>query len=156
MKKFWVLVLLIPLVGFLLVAKNKVLVKNLPSPTPTFTIPRLNTDNLWSLIENWRQSKGLKPYIKDQRLCDIASDRVDDFDYNHSGLYAKYSNYPYVISENLVWNSADETAALDQWLNSPTHLENLEKPYTHSCIACVNRYCVQIFSSFSTDKNNPY
>lgn len=117
--------------------------------TPTKPV-ELKADKLWSLIQDWRESQGLQPYIEDQRLCKIAEDRVDDKDYSHEQFMVKYdtSEYPYAMQENLVWNAMQESDALEWWLNSPPHRATLEKPYTHSCLATDKNYAVQIFSSF--------
>jgi len=96
-------------------------------------------------MENFRNRS---KYIKDERLCTIAKDRVDDTQLdNHQGFIEKYSSYPYVIQENLALVSS-EKKMLKEWLASPGHAAALRKPYTHSCIVCQDRYCVQIFSSF--------
>ncbi len=114
-----------------------------PPPKPP------SADKLFSLINEWRKSQGLTPYIKDNRLCAIAIDRADDkiLD-NHVGFMRKYdtAQYPYVMQENLV-SVEKEPIMLKGWLNSPPHRAALEKPYLYSCVAC-DKQCVQIFSSF--------
>ncbi len=153
MKKFLLFLPVLLIVVFLLRPTTKVaevVVK--PSPTPY----AFSENKLWSLIQNWRKSQGLSPYIKDQRLCAIAKDRVtndpplDD----HAGLYRKYSNYPYVIQENLA-EYQNEQQMFNEWITSPFgHRETLEKPYSYSCIVCIpvkntdRTYCSQIFSNF--------
>lgn len=128
--------------------------KNLPQTRkvivdPTPRLVSLDPERLTKLINNWRISQGLQSYIRSEDLCKIAKDRVlndaplDD----HKGLYEKYSNYPYVIQENLT--SADtEGEALSNWGNSSPHLATLKKPYKYSCVYCKGNYCSQIFSSF--------
>lgn len=150
---FLVLALLASFTSFLYFKYNQVKPISLPSPTP---IQSLDSDKLFQLVNEWRTQNGYQAYLKDQRLCDIASDRADDFDYSHAGLYEKYSGYRYVIQENLVYNYLNEQASLNGWLGSPGHLSTLKKPYLYSCIACDGRYCSQIFSSFSVDKTNPF
>lgn len=119
-----------------------------PTITPTISVVSLSSDKLWSLIQKWRRSEGLQPYIEDQRLCEIATDRADDEDTDHQGLYDKYSNNSYMIQENLAWNMPSEKETLTKWLNSPAHLETLKKPYIYSCLSTHNGYAVQIFSNF--------
>jgi uncharacterized protein YkwD len=124
-------------------------------PTPVSAVTptkqaELNADKLWSLIQEWRESEGLQPYIKDQRLCEIAKDRADDnIDY-HKGFMEKYDTpeYPFVMQENSVWGYSSEEYSLNGWLNSPPHRETLEKPYTHSCVATYKNNAIQIFSNF--------
>ena len=124
-----------------------------PIPTPT----NLNADELFQLVNDWRTQNGYQPYIQDERLCKIALDRVNDPQPDfHRGFLAKYSNYPYVIQENTAENFQNETATLNGWLGSPPHLATLKKPYKDSCIKCYQLVCDEIFSSFKTDRNNPY
>lgn len=133
-------------------------VQTIPAITPSPTPQPFSEDKLWSLIQEWRKSQGLSPYIKDQRLCDIAEDRADDMALidaqdNHKGFREKYNSYPYVISENTNYNPS-ERAMLRDWLKSQGHRETLEKPYIYSCIACEQHdnkggsFCSQIFSNF--------
>lgn len=116
-------------------------------PVPTFTpIQKPNAEVLFTLINEWRKSEGLNIYIKDERLCKIAVDRSDDGFDQHKGLFEKYSQYPFVISENIV-GLANEETMLESWLESKSHRAALEKSYIYSCVAC-NTTCIQIFSSF--------
>lgn len=159
MKKIGVFALIfcIPLfLGLFSLFSLKHSVSPTPSPISQSVVP--NSDKLFQLVNEWRVQNGYRAYKIDKRLCNIAKDRADDNqpDY-HKGLFDKYGSYPYVLSENIAFNIvSNESYVLDGWLNSPTHLENLKKPYNFSCIVCYQDACVQIFSSFSTDKNNPY
>ena len=106
---------------------------------------------LWNLIQKWRDSANLPRYMKSDELCKIAKDRVDDQPIgmdDHKGFKEKYYSYPYVLSENITQGYSNEKQSLSGWLGSPPHREALEMPYTYSCISCINRTCVQIFSSF--------
>lgn len=112
----------------------------------------LNTEALWSLIQAWRQSDdcrpgGCQPYIKDQRLCEIAEDRIKDRFDNHEGLYEKYSKYPFKIQEIATEANSDKDA-LSRWLSSPPHAAGLRTSYKYSCIAVSPNYAIQIFSNF--------
>lgn len=155
------LIYLVPfflLLSFVFVkSSNNVTTKITPTITPTPTPHIFSEDKLWSLIQNWRTSQGLQPYIKDQRLCDIAKDRAHDMvlldnQDDHEGFYKKYSNYPSSLQENTEY-TWDEKIGLDQWLNSPSHKQALEKQYAYSCLACESigrataQYCSQIFSN---------
>jgi len=108
-----------------------------------------NAKVLTRLINEWRVKKGLSAYLEDQRLCEIAEDRSND-SFDHQGFYDKYyhGNSPYIMQENLSIVRTNEGEVLKGWLDSPPHRATLEKPYTHSCIAC-DKQCVQIFSSFT-------
>lgn len=120
--------------------------KAIEAPTPISQ--SLSAEKLTALVNNWRVSQGLQPYAIDQQLCSIATDRVDDGEDNHKGLYDKYSDYPYYISENMLFRGTSEEAVLQAWLNSPDHRKALEHPYQYSCIATNENVAVQIFSNF--------
>lgn len=117
-------------------------------PTPTQVVIHLSAEKLTALVNEWRVSQGFQPYIKDERLCVIAQDRVDDGEDNHQGFRDKYYSYPYVLSENMIFRAYENDKALESWLNSPSHRKALEKPYKYSCIATKDDVAVQIFSNF--------
>jgi len=127
-------------------------------PISTPVITALDSDKLFSLVQGWRSENNLPKYIVDNRLCEIASNRAAEIvnNFSHQGLYEEYSNYPYVIQENLAENFVSEQKVLTAWIGSPTHLAILKFPYKYSCLVCTSLYCSEIFSSFKTDKNNPY
>lgn len=112
----------------------------------------LSAEKLTALVNNWRVSQGLQPYIEEQRLCKIAAERVLVGDDDHEGFVKKYSNnldYPTgVMQENAIWNFSSEQEGLDGWLNSPEHRAALEKPYKYSCIKTDKFNAIQIFSTF--------
>jgi len=122
-------------------------------PTPT-DHPYLSAEKLTALVNDWRVSQGLQPYIKDERLCVIAKDRIKAGDDNHAGFIAKLKSNYYqlppgsIVSENSDWGFTTEDAALRAWLHSPGHLANLKKPYIYSCLATDKYNALQIFSSF--------
>lgn len=115
----------------------------------------LNSDKLWETVNNWRTSQNLPVYVKNEQLCIIADERVayiqNDWSHNefveNLSAYKNISGYKY-LGENLSKNNFPETAALDAWLDSPGHLENLTLPFTHSCIATDGIFAVQIFGSY--------
>jgi uncharacterized protein YkwD len=123
-------------------------------PTPTLQPTSLNKDKLWSLIQDWRKSQGLPPYIEDQKLCEIARDRVKAGNDDHQGLISKmevnYYHLPQnqIIAENYNIGATTEDATLRYWLNSPSHLEALKHPYRFSCLATREFEALQIFSNF--------
>lgn len=117
--------------------------KNTIKPTQT----PFSEKKLFQLINQWRESNNLTPYIEDERLCNIAKDRSDDLVFNHTAFYEKYSSFPFVIQENLGRCFDSEQYMLNCWLASKPHRQTLEKPYTHSCVIC-DKQCVQVFSSF--------
>lgn len=160
MKKLFFLIIVIVLsfligAGFSRVAFREPVPTSTPEPKqePTLTpIPfqGLNSDKLWSLIQEWRQSQGLSPYIKDQRLCKIAELRAPEVNAEkipHAGFLQRYSTYPYVLSENIVYDSISENLAFDKWLNSASHAATLRANYIYSCVATDKDDAVQIFSN---------
>lgn len=116
-----------------------------PTPTPI----NLDAEKLFEIIQSWRTSENLQPYVKDERLCEIARTRVteDEPQDNHAGLYKRYRNLPYLISENTTI-ALNEQGALNLWLDSPPHAKALREKYQYSCVACKGNYCSQIFSNF--------
>ncbi len=129
--------------------------ENITAPIPEVTPHIFSEDNLWDLIQSWRKENMLEVYVKDERLCDIATYRAEQLAKggsldNHYGFTSKYSSYPYVLQENIINNSSIEKITLARWLGSPPHRETLEKPYTSSCVKCKSGFCSQVFSSFST------
>ena len=109
-----------------------------------------NTDILWALVQNFRLENNLKPYTKNQILCDIANTRAQEIitDFSHDKFLNRFQNYPYLIAENLARYVAFEPDILGGWLNSPSHAKALYASYAYSCIACSNDHCVQIFTNF--------
>src|SRR3990170_3380044 len=106
---------------------------------PLRTSKSISDVTLWSLIQEWRVNNNLTPFVKDESLCqsERAIKRLQEIktNWSHEG-YERDNFCPncYMTGENLAKNSLSEKELLDKWLNSPTHRENLEKPYTHACI----------------------
>lgn len=156
----WLLALVLVLSAFFLGSSlEKPSVSSNPAPQVTASpIPvktELDSEKLWSLIQNWRQSEGLKPYIKDQRLCKLASTRLEQIkiDWSHDQFvptvrkqFSKKMDYE--IGENLASDFRNEKSLLDDWLESPSHLANLKERYTYSCIEIDKWNAVQIFANF--------
>lgn len=128
--------------------------------TQTPIIHNLDSDKLWSLVQSWRQSQGLKPYTEDQKLCPIAQIRAQEIqtDFSHNQFHRRFDNSSFAISENLIrkyapaYTITDEQDGLRAWLESPSHLDNLKKPYLFSCLRCINNFCAQEFSNFNTEQ----
>lgn len=116
-----------------------------PSPTPRV----LNEKELWSLVQEWRKENNLKAYREDAWLCAAALKRLDQIktDWSHDGFYAMQLRYDYV-SENLGKDADDAGTLLNTWLESPSHRDNLLKPYKDSCIETEGTYAVQMFANF--------
>jgi hypothetical protein len=123
--------------------------KQVDASKPVYTSHPLNAETLTSLVNDWRVKSGFQPYIKQESLCRIASDRLPEVKvvFNHDAFVEKYYNkYASGIQENLV-KSLNEDMALFQWLHSEAHRATLERNYKYSCIATSDMIGVQIFSN---------
>ena len=118
------------------------------------TKPDLSSDKIWSLVQDWRSKNNLPVYTKNQKLCDMASIRVQDIrtDWSHSQFVPRvnffFGNNIYNIAENLAEHHINEEAILNAWLGSPTHADNLKSNYKYSCIVESENYVVQLFGNF--------
>ena len=108
---------------------------------------------LMSLVNQHRADIGLQPLERKNELCNISDQRADDIKVNcsHQLLHIKYK-VPYTIAENLSCFYDNEREALEGWLKSTPHKKTLEGDWKYTCITCLEKNCVQIFSSF--DKSN--
>lgn len=107
----------------------------------------LDAEKLTTLVNEWRVKSGFQPYIKNDSLCTIVNQRINDGMDRHTGFLQKYSEYPSVLSENMNFTYKTELDALNGWLNSPSHRNALEHPYVYSCIATKGSLAIQIFSN---------
>lgn len=117
------------------------------SPTPY----SLDQDRLFNIVNIWKTSQNSEPYIEDSRLCKLAETRLIEIEKNFSHRdFDKHSRdfFNASLGENLSTGYSSEKETFDAWLASPTHKENLDKDYSHSCIRCNNNKCVQIFAKF--------
>lgn len=149
-----VAVLLLGLGSFLLInsASSKVsetIIIPTTEPTPT-SIPLTREDAL-TVINKWRSSQGLKPFIQSEFLCSIANVRVDEIktDFSHNKFHAdRFCSQNCTISENIAEGFFNSEDLLQGWLNSPPHKAALMKPYTHTCISTNGNQTVEIFGYY--------
>ena len=131
-------------------------VKPIPEPikTPEITMkPQggLDPEKLFVMTNNYRSSKGLSAYEKDERSCKLAQDRAPEVlaeingGYMHKGL--KDRNLPYFNTENIITMRTEE-AAFNWWINDYIHRVQIEGDYKYSCVACFGNACAQEFTSF--------
>lgn len=129
--------------------------------TPMFEVAQ--SSDVWSTIQEWR-SIDHEPYILDQGLCDFVEIRLEELQARgeldeHNGFYPLAKEIhsslgTYVVSENTiaydqVEYAKDHLTILNGWLNSESHRKALEDgKYTHSCVECDNRFCIQIFAGY--------
>lgn len=119
----------------------------------------IDSDRLFTLVQNWRSENNLKQYETDPQLCGIAAVRAYEIqtDFNHNKFNAraesitKSTGYNY-IGENFVRSGRKinpEQDGLNWWLHSPKHLQMLkDEEMRFSCISCRGAYCVQIFANY--------
>ena len=123
------------------------------STSPKIEEVKLNEEKLWNIVNAWREENNLRPYTKNDRLCDIAKIRSNDPLINekllddHKGFIERYKNYPSVIGENMAKDWKNEQSTLKAWIDSPTHLKNLQESFSYSCIKTKGDLVIQIFSS---------
>ena len=130
-----------------------------PTATPQPTVATqlqlsnggLNADKLFSMANNYRQSKGLSQLQKDDRACQVAASRAPEIaaeiagGHMHSGIRDR--NLPYWNSEIIITMRTEEEA-FNWWINDTIHREAIEGNYTYSCVACSGNACVQEFTNF--------
>jgi len=96
------------------------------------------------LINNYRVSIGLNPLAKINHMS-YKSEEHDNYMIannvvNHNDFVARSENIMKVlgaktVSENIAYNYSTPEAALNAWLASPGHKENIEGDFTHFGIA---------------------
>jgi len=101
-----------------------------------------NSDELaaMALINTYRVSVGLNK-LEQINYISIKSEEHDNYMIannvvNHNDFVARSEDIMKVlgaktVSENIAYNYNSPQAALDAWLNSPTHKENIEGSFTH-------------------------
>lgn len=147
-------------VSALLITSFVVWYLSTPSYLPVQSINKqikLDSNKLWSLVNEHRIKLGLKPFIKDQRLCEIANIRSIDIqkDYSHDQFIPRLpkDSLNQIYSENIV-SAINEDLALKGWLVSTPHRKAIDGNWTYSCIATNGSFAVQIFSSFDNTNHN--
>jgi cysteine-rich secretory family protein len=122
-------------------------------PTPVAIIPTPFVDpiNLFSLVQKYREDHGLTAYTKSDFLCQVASTRLPEIktNWSHEGFSSKrFCSGNCYLGENLARQEGSDSATLNAWLQSPEHKENLDAPYTHSCLVSDGMYTVQEFGYY--------
>lgn len=123
-----------------------------PSPTPFVYVPEVaDEEDLWTEVNDWKERVGGYRYIKDKKLCEYASIRVEELkkDYSHNGFRNLHRTDSFIkLGENLSSGEEAVNVILQLWLTSPTHKANLDENFTHSCIKCEENYCVHLFGKY--------
>ncbi|MGH7203604.1 MAG: CAP domain-containing protein [Candidatus Levyibacteriota bacterium] len=131
-----------------------------PTQTATYTpttppaaqnLGGLNPETLFSMVNSYRQSKGLPAFQKDDKSCSLAASRAPEIAGEmadgtmHSGLRAR--NLPYWNTENII-SMNSEVAAFNWWINDSIHRQAIESSNTFSCVACSGNSCAEEFTSY--------
>ncbi len=126
------------------------------TPSPTEPTPQqfvnLDSDKIFSLINQYRASQGLSPFEQENSVCELAQIRSVELAGEltngtiHSGLYNR--TLPYWIWENAKLGSNEEDT-VSWWLSSPLHHQSIIGDYKYSCVKCTGTNCSQLFTSFS-------
>lgn len=96
------------------------------------------------LINNYRVSIGLNPLAKINHMSHKSEEHdnymIANNVVNHNDFVARSENIMKVlgaktVSENIAYNYSTPEAALNAWLASPGHKENIEGDFTHFGIA---------------------
>ncbi len=142
------------ILGIRVYSLGKILPPNQNTTEIPFIVKNLDEDVLWSVVNEWRSNQGLKKYIKNDLLCDIANERLKTIeeDFSHDKwkeTFERFSkNRLSYGGENLANVSDGEESTLNSWLQSPSHYKNLRYDFKYSCIETDGTYAVQIFGNF--------
>lgn len=127
------------------------------TPTPASIVSNLSSsggldaNDLFSMVNAYRQSNGLPVLKTDDRACQVANERAPEVGAEiangdmHQGL--KDLNLPYWNSENIISMRTDQEA-FNWWINDPIHKEAILGNYTYSCMACSGNSCAEEFTNF--------
>ena len=126
-----------------------------PTPTTITSFPNissgLNADILFSMVNSYRESKGLLDFQKDDKTCSLATSRAPEIENEvtagnmHSGLRSR--NLDYWNSENII-SMRNETEAFNWWINDQIHKDAIESNNKYSCIACSGNSCAEEFTNY--------
>ncbi len=111
----------------------------------------LDSEKIFSLVNQYRSTRGLAPFEQDSQVCSLAETRSREIvgeissGILHSGLYNR--GLPYWIWENAKYGSNEE-GTVAWWLASPIHHQSIVGDYKYSCVKCSGSYCAQLFTSF--------
>ncbi len=138
----------------------------IPSQTPTpkirdidFTVKDYE-ERLWTRIQNWRKLHGYNQYVKDERLCRKAEERLKDIQkgFSHDQFYKTMKGFEYrSMGENLVKGIMFPDDAMDSWLRSASHSANLKYDFKYSCLKCSygGKECVHLMANMFNTPTAP-
>lgn len=116
----------------------------------------LDSMKIYNLVNDYRASQGLNKLVFDPRICDFSIKRLSQIHSNFSHDNFKPDIWSDIsannVGENLAQGQLTEQSLLNEWINSPTHLDILTRnEYTNTCVVTDIHnnmtYTVQNFSS---------
>ncbi|HRN96109.1 MAG TPA: CAP domain-containing protein [Candidatus Levybacteria bacterium] len=137
-----------------------------PSPEPETTTPTqqpvqavgqmtntggLDPEKLFSMSNEYRKSKGLPEFKKDEKTCALAQSRAPEVAAEvtsgdmHKGLRDR--NLDYWNTENII-SMRTEESAFNWWVNDKIHHDAIVGNFTYSCVACSGNSCAQEFTNY--------
>lgn len=113
---------------------------------------QFDSSKMLSLVSDWRVANGLNPISQSEKLCKVASERLQETEINwsHTGFSASRvcGSQACDVGENLAQYYRYEGEVLTAWEKSPTHYAVLSLPsYRYGCVAEENEYIVLLLSN---------
>lgn len=111
----------------------------------------LDADKLFNMSNEYRRNRGLKPFVKDQKTCELAHSRAPEIAQEvkdgklHAGLQSR--NLDYWNTENIISMSTEESA-FNWWINDKIHHDAIVGDFKYSCVACHGNSCAQEFTNY--------
>lgn len=127
---------------------------NTSTPIPIITPTPINLDHDFVMLEvnNYRLSKGLKPFEYDKRTCEMAKTRIKEIvvNFSHDGfdLERFCPSKMCDLGEVLARGAATEKETVQGWINSPTHNYILVGNYKTGCAATEGSYAVVVMATW--------
>ena len=115
-----------------------------PIATPTPKPRKLDGGKLFNLVNDYRRKNGLNDLLWYHPLCEYAKARSQQIEgaWSHEGYLKEATEGTLYISicpecgrtgENLARDYNSEEAALQGWINSPSHKNNLDEDWNWGC-----------------------
>lgn len=123
-----------------------------PTPTTRPRPPSLDSDAIFTLINDHRKNIGLPVFEKEERLCKLAESRGPELYeeiYVTGDIHGGFRDrlIPYWMTENMVSQPTVESA-FAWWMRSSLHRSAIEGDYKYSCGTCYGNSCAQLFTNY--------
>ncbi len=113
----------------------------------------LDPEKLFNMSNEYRKERGLQPFTKDQKTCELAHSRAPEISDEvkngnlHAGLQSR--NLDYWNTENIISMSTEESA-FKWWVNDKIHHDAIIGDFKYSCVACHGNSCAQEFTNYQS------